>query len=224
MSRAGLLNYDMDPADLDPNGICENQTTPGAANLVLNGALCDLGTALQFDIGDAYSAGIGGVILSFDSAGDINTVNFTITGKDQDGVAVTEVVTGVTTTPVPTTKYYSQITNIAADAQVTSNVFIGTLTAGGLVSKSVGLNHYSANEAVMAVSGKTGTVTFDLQQTFQDLNDPNPSTVTWFDVSSNQTADLAAACTLGATGCRLKFDSYSNGAELQFHVSYNPFR
>lgn len=222
---SGLKKFDIDPADLDDNGVAESQavvvgTTP---NLVLDGALCDLGTAGQFDIGDAYSDGVGGVRLLFDSAGDINTNVFTITGKDQDGNSVTETVTGVTTTAVSTVKYYSQVTAITASIDTTSNVFVGTVT-GELVSKTMPVNKHSQQAAAMAVSGLSGTCQFDLQETYDDLATTTGGNAGWFNVSSNQSADVAATATLGATGVRCKFDSYSNGAELQFHVSYNPWR
>jgi len=220
---AGLKKYDIDPAALDPNGIVENQTTPGAANLVLNGALCDLGTALQFDIGDAYSSGVGGIKLLFDSAGDINAVVFTITGKDQDGVSITETVTGVTTTAVSTTKYYSQVTVIAAGAQVSSNVFIGTVT-GELATRSVPINRFAQTGCGVAVSAKAGTCQFDIQETFDDLESGGTENAAWINVLGNQTADVASVATLNATGVRLIFDSYSDGAELQFHISFNPYR
>ena len=123
----GLHKFDIDPAALDPNGIAESQTVTAGNSLALDGALCDLGTAAQFDIGDAYSTGIGGVRLLFDSAGDINTAVFTITGKDQDGVSVTEAVTGVTTTAVSTTKYYSQVTAIVVSVATATDCFVGTV-------------------------------------------------------------------------------------------------
>ncbi len=220
---AGLKKYDMDPAALDPNGICENQTTGGAANLVLNGTLCDAGTALQFDIGDAYSAGVGGVLLVFDSAGNISGVTFTITGKDQDGVSITEDVTGVTTTAVSSAKYYSQVTVIAADATVASNVFIGTIV-GGMVSRTIPVNSHSQVTPVLAVSGLSGTCVYDLQQTFEDVFRNGPGGASWFNVLDNQTADVSVDATVGTSAVRLKFDSYSDGAELQFHVVYNPYR
>jgi len=220
---AGLKKYDIDPADLDSDGICENQTTPGAANLILNGALCDAGTALQFDIADGYSNGIGGVKLLFDSAGDISTVVFTITGKDQDGVSITETVTGVTTTAVSTGKYYSQVTQIAASAQVTSNVFVGTVT-GELASRTFPINKYSDIACSVAVSALAGTCQFDVQETFDDILQGGSENAAWFNILSNQSADVASVATRGATAVRLIFDSYTNAAELQFLVSYNPYR
>jgi len=218
---AGLTKLDIDPADLDADGIAENQTLGGAGNVVLNGALCDLGTAGQFDIADAYSSGIGGVKLLFDNAGDISSVVFTITGKDENGNAVTETVTGVTTTAVSTTKYYSQVTQIAADAAVATNLFIGTVT-GELATKCIPVNRYSEVGANVAVAGLSGTCQFDIQQSFDNPQDGTTS-MNWFDVSSDQTADVAATAAPGATAVRLKMDSYTNGAEFQFHVNYIPY-
>ena len=222
---AGLKKYDIDPAALDPNGIAETQSPIAGASVTLNGALCDLGTALQFDIGDAYSSGIGGVRLLFDAGGDISTATFTITGKDQDGNSVTEVVTGVTTTAVSTVKYYSQVTGIVVGVATATGVFIGTVT-GEFVSKTIPVNRYSASATSVAVSGLVGTCQFDLEQTFDDMRTVTGDSAAWFVVSSAGTdasTDIATLAALGATGVRCKFDSYTDGAELQFHVSYNPF-
>jgi hypothetical protein len=220
---SGLHKYDIDPAAIDPNGIAESQTVAAASSLALNGALSDLGTALQFDIGDAYSDGIGGVKLLFDAAGDINTAVFTITGKDQDGNSVTEAVTGVTTTAVSTGKYYSQVTEIAISVATATGCFVGTVT-GELVTRTIPVNHYASHEAACAVSGLVGTCQFDLEETYDDMRVTTGDNAGWFVFSSNASTNIAATATLGATGVRLKFDSYTDGAELQFHVSYNPFR
>jgi hypothetical protein len=220
---AGLTKLDIDPAALDPNGIAESQTVTATNSLALDGALCDLGTAGQFDIGDAYSSGVGGVKLLFDAAGDINTAVFTITGKDQDGVSITETVTGVTTTAVSTDKYYSQVTEIAVTIATATDVFVGTVT-GELVTKSIPINRYAQHPAACAVSALAGTCQFDLQETYDNLEADGTENAAWFDFSSDASTDIAATATANATGVRLKFDSYTDGAELQFHVSYNPFR
>jgi len=220
---SGLKKYDIDPAALDPDGIAETQSPISGASVTLNGALCDAGTALQFDIGDGYSAGIGGVKLLFDSSGDINTATFTITGKDQDGNSVTEVVTGVTTTAVSTTKYYSQVTAIVVGVATATGLFIGTVT-GELTSKTIPVNRRSKIAAGVAVSGLAGTCQFDIQETFDDMRTVTGDSAGWFNILSNQTADVGSVATLGASGVRLIFDSYSDGAELQFHVSYNPYK
>ena len=215
-----IRSYDIDPADLDDNGIAESQavvvlTTP---ELVLNGALCDLGTALQFDIGDAYSAGVGGVKLLFDSAGDISTNVFTITGLDQDGNSATETVTSVTTTPVSTTKYYSQVTSITASIDTTSNVFVGTVT-GEFCTPSVTISKKDRLVgATLAVGAVTGTCNFDIQQTFDDTEDTDVTPI-WHAVSTGKTADIVATAAIGVKAARVKFNSYTNGAEAYLYVA-----
>ena len=221
---AGLSDLDIDPADLDPNGIAESQTVAAGSSLALDGALCDLGTALQFDIGDAYSAGVGGVRLLFDASGDINTAVFTITGKNENGNSVTEDVTGVTTTAVSTVKFYSQVTDIAISVATATNCFVGTVT-GELTTPVIALNRYAQSPAAWTVSGLAGTCQFDVQETFDDLTTITESSeLVWNDDVSDESTDQAGILTANATAIRLKFDSYTNGAELQFNVSYNPIR
>lgn len=220
---SGLKNYDIDPADLDPNGIVESQTVTAGNPLVLNGTLCDAGTALQFDISDGYSAGIGGIKLLFDAAGDINTAVFTITGKDQDGKAITEAVTGVTTTAVSTTKYYSQVTVIDITVATATNCFVGTVT-GELSSRTIPINNYSQVPATVAATGLSGTIEFNLQETYENVLADGPTGAEWFNVVSRQTTDVSSQCSFGATAVRCILNSYSNGAELQFKVSYTPYR
>lgn len=212
-----IKSYDIDPANLDPNGIAESQTVTDD-DLALDGALCDLGTALQFDIGDAYSDGIGGVRLLFDAAGDINTAVFTITGLDQDGNAVTEAVTGVTTTAVSTVGYFSQVTVIAVTIAASTDVFVGTVT-GELCTPSVTISNRDRNiGATVAVGAVLGTCNFDIQQAFDDTEDTSITPV-WHAVSAGQTADVAANAAIGAKAVRVKFNSYTDGAEAYFQVA-----
>ncbi len=204
--------YDLDPANVDVDGIAASQTTAGAGNLLLNGALSALGTAGQFDIGDSYSSGIGGVIIAIVSVGDVSTVNFTVTGKDQDGNAITEVITGVTAVPVQSTNYWSQITQIAVDAAVGSAVTVGTVDE--IITRTLPLNWRAGEAATVVVSGLVGTCQFDIDETFDDMS--NNTGFNWSTNLSNQSANVSGLLTLHATACRLKFDSYVDGAELQF--------
>lgn len=210
-------HFDMDPIDVDPDGIAENQTTPGAADLVLNGALADLGGGV-FDVADAgYSAGISGVRIAIDSAGDISGVIFTVYGTDQDGESVTETITGVTTTAVNSTTYWQTITRIAADSAVASNVFVGPINQ--IVSPTIPLNWRDHYPATFAVTGLAGTVQFDVQQSLSDFEtDTDPDDMIWYDSQTDKTANVAGELARYATGCRLRWDSYSSGAELQFQL------
>lgn len=213
--------FDVDPANLDPNGICENQTAALNAALVLNGALCDAGTAGKFEISDTYSSGCGGIKLLFASAGNIGTVVFTITGKDENGITISpaETVTGVATTAVSTVKYYSEITAIGTSAAaVSSNVFIGTV-GGELVTRTVPLNKYAMESSVVAIVARSGIAQFRTQEAFDDLNFVAPADLRWMD----KTGDAALVLTINATAARIVVDSYTDGAEFQAVVSTNPF-
>lgn len=211
------VNYDMDPINVDPDGICENQTTAGAADLVLNGVLCDLnGGTFDVTVG-GYSTGIGGVRIAIDSAGDIHTVIFTVYGTDQDGVSRTETITNVTTTAVNSVIFWKTITRIAADSAVGSNVFVGPIDQ--IITPTLPLNWRLDFPATFDVNTLTGTCQYDIESTLStfDVN-TDPTTLTWFVAQSNKTADLLGELQRYTTGVRLRFDSYSSGAELQFAV------
>ena len=213
--------FDMDPIDVDPDGICENQTTAGAANLVLNGALVDLNPAGAFDVYLAgYSSGIGGVRIAIDSAGDISSVVFTVYGTDQDGVTRTETITGVTTTAVNSVTFWQTITRIAASAAVGSNVFVGPVNQ--VITPSLVLNWRNDYPATFVVSGLTGTCQYDIEETNSELNAAtDPAALSWAVSQSNKSADLVGSLLNYSTAARLRFDSYSSGAELQFSARQN---
>jgi len=209
--------FDIVPADVDTDGIAEAQTTEAAGNLLLNGALCDLGAAGQFDIADSYPAGIAGVKIAIDSAGDISGVTFTVTGKDQDGHPITEDITGVTTTEVQSTNYWSQITQIAADGAVESNVNVGTVDE--VVTNSYPLNWRDTEPATVAVYDVVGTIDFDVDNSFDPPGTPSAG---WFTTAiDDDTSAISGSLTLHARMVRLKVNSYTNGASLRFAVLSN---
>ena len=211
-----MYRFDIDPANVDRDGIAEAQQLGGAGNLTLNGALADLGTALRFDIGDSYSAGCAGVQIGIYSAGNLSAVTFTVTGLDQDGNSATEAVTGPNNSTAETTKYYSRVTTVAAGAAVASDVEVGPVDE--VCSISYQLNWRSPNPATVAVSGLSGTCQYDIDETFDNLLSSGTATINWVTKHSNKTADFVDALTAHATGVRLKIDSYSSGAELQLAI------
>lgn len=214
--------FDIDPIDVDPDGIAENQTTGGAANLVLNGDLSDLGGGV-FDIYAAgYSTGIGGVRIAIDSAGDISSVIFTVYGTDQDGVSRTETITGVTTTAVNSTTFWRTITRIAASAAVGSNVFVGPIDQ--VVTPTLALNWRNDFQASIIVGGLSGTIQYDIEESLSELQGTtDPATLVWSVSQSNKTADLTGSLLNYSTAARLRVDSYSSGAELQFSARQNDY-
>jgi len=224
---SGLNTYDIDPPVLNPDGIAESQTV-SADDLALDGDLCDSGTSAQFDIGDSYGSAIRGVKLVFDAAGDISSAIFTITGQDEYGVDITEVVTGVDTSGVETTNYYSQVTVIAVTVAEAAAVFVGTIN-GAMVGPSIVLNRYSQSGAAVSIAGMSGTMSWSIEQTFDPVAQTGISTsVVWAPPGdtalTTTTANASGALERSATGVRLVINSYTDTAELQFSVASNPYR
>ena len=215
-------HLDVDPIDVDPDGIAENQTLAGAGDLTLNGALCDLNGG-TFDVAvSGYGTGIGGVRIAIDSVGDISTVNFTVTGTNQDGIAITQVLTGVTTTAVESTVYWKTVTQIASDAAVASAVFVGPVDK--VITPTIVLNWRSNYSATMMVTTVTGTLQYDILESLINVTATQDFVGGHFDVSqSNKTAVLIATALLHATAIRLRLDSYSSGADLHFEVRQNDY-
>lgn len=207
--------FDMDPANTSTNGIAQAQTTSGAADLLLNGSQVSGGVWSTTSAG--YSSGVGGVRILIDSAGDISSVIFTVYGTDQDGITRTETITGVTTTEVLSTTFWQTITRIAASATVGSNVNVGTVSQ--VISPTFPLNWRNNYPGTFTVTGVTGTLQYDIEETTGDFTAAtDPSTLTWAVTQSNKSADLASSLLNYSTAARLRFDSYTNGAELQFAV------
>ncbi len=215
---------DMDPPPVDTDGIAKAQTTAGAADLVLNGDQVVGGVWNIYTIvtGGAYSPGVGGVRILIDSAGDVSSVIFTVYGTDQDGIERTEAITGVTTTEVLSTTFWQTITRIAASAQVASNVNVGTVSQ--VVSKTIPLNWRNDFAATFVAGGVTGTLQYDVEETNSALAaNTDPSTLVWGVSQSNKTADLTGSLLNYSTAVRVRWDSYSSGAEMQFSVRQNDY-
>lgn len=213
-----LKSYDFDLPNVDLNGIAEDQTTAGAGNLVLNGALCDVGTAGQFDIGDTYPNGVGGVQIGIESSGNLAGVTFTVTGLDYNGDAQTEDITGPNNSTVESTTYWKRITQIAVDGAVGTNVEVGTVDE--VMSVIIPVNYKAEEPATLIVTGLTGTIQFDVEETFQRTGITVPTV--WDELLANQSADVNDTLTRHATACRVRVDSYTNTAEFQLAVNWGP--
>ena len=155
----------------DPNGICLDQTTGGAGNLLINGALASGGIA-TLDIQRR---------VTLESAANLSAITFTITGTDQEGKPVTEAIAGPNATTTTTTKDFLTITQIAVSAAVGTNVEIGTSAVGG--SQIIPLDQYLTPFNVSLRVEVVGTVNYTVQYTFNDVFDPDsdPTDFIWQD-------------------------------------------
>ena len=198
------IDKTLSPAAAAANNICLAQTTAGAANLLLNGAI-----AGSLD----YAS-----ILSFYSAGNISTVTFTITGTDAEGGAITDTVTGINASTVKGTKYFLVVTSIAASGAVGTNVTVGT-TGRALVSRLSGINTYSPDpyRAELII---TGTATVTLQETFDEISSITSSSLNWYDVAGldSVTTTNHAQGSPGATAVRVQVVSTSSTPTINYRI------
>lgn len=142
----------------DPNGIAEDQTTSGAADLVLDGALVVNGVAI---LPEAQIVGIEG-------AGDNTGIDFTVTGTDADGKTISETIDGLSNDTAVTTAHFKTITLVSADGAVTGNVEIGCASANGGVTKSIPTNWVQNPYTQSLFIDVTGTINATVQHTEND--------------------------------------------------------
>lgn len=204
-----IIEIDIDPIDVDADGITVAETLGGAGNFAITGALAS-GGSVTFDYARQ---------LLQTAVGNETARTFTITGTDRDGRAQVVTMAGVNATTAETTTYWKTVTRIASDGATAGNVSFGTVDE--VTSQTIPLNYYAAEAATVAVD-VTGTVNYTVQQAFQDVESvlSAGNDLTWYDVSAlaAQTADLVSLITHRATAVRLVVNSYSSGAELQMRV------
>ena len=131
-----LARYFQEPTAADTDGICTTQTTSGAADLTLNGALCTtvngnsiyapaLGSVLATTADGAWARKIG-----ITSDGNDSGINFTVTGTDVNGKALEETITGPNSgtvyTTMSTAANFKSVTKIATSGATTGNITVGT--------------------------------------------------------------------------------------------------
>lgn len=206
--KAKHMYFTMETVDVDD--IAENQTTAGAASLSLNGA--DINSDGEWVSQDGMAHQIAG-----ESSSDINTVTFTITGfldKDRRRPA-TDTITGINNSAVESTVYFYIITDISSDATVGSNVHFGAVDEG--VSSTIPVA--STDFPLSLQVDLSGTIDYTVQYTNSDVYNLNKSIV-WYDHDNltTLTANSDAMIESPVTAVRAKVNSYSTGAELNFHI------
>ena len=164
----------------DRDGVCAAQTTSGAANLVINGALHSSNT-INFTTAASLQPR---KVTIFSAGGDVSGVSFTITGTDYLGTALVEIVTGpAADATVTSTNFFNTITQIAAGGAVTGNIEVGsgagqyrptapTMTG---VTKVRFLKYNWSGSKVILTDGINPAATYDGSNYIQvtDSNAPN---------------------------------------------------
>lgn len=161
----------------DDNGIALSQTTAGAANLTLNGALVTGGVAVL----DAPRR----IIIT--SGGNDTGITFTITGTTYGGHTVSETVTGASGAAASSTVDFLTVTQIrASGATSVSGVIAGTNGVAG--SRWVRLDSWADAQTAIQCNA-SGTVNYTVQVTMDDPNSyTNPVAVpdvTWLNTNDS---------------------------------------
>ena len=119
------IEINMDLADVDDDGVFQNQTLGGAGNFTLNGAGVTSG---EWVTPDLFAKKIG-----FTSTGNISGVNFTVSGYQDKNktIAISETIAGPNNNTVETTNYFYSIQSISANGAV------GTNTKAGPVDEAI---------------------------------------------------------------------------------------
>lgn len=135
----------------DANGIFQDQTTGGAADLTLNGALVTSGVASLPLTGKAAIA----QQISIEGSGDNSGISFLITGTDADNRVISEYLAGSNTATATTTTFFLTVTAISSTAAVTGNVEGGWLNTTDVVTSSIAMDYRSSSEALIRVNLST---------------------------------------------------------------------
>jgi hypothetical protein len=207
-----LLRLDLDPANVDTDGLADGITGAGP---------WDAADFVTTDVPDGLAHQ-----LNLTSAANLSAINFTLTGTDADDRAQVEVVAGPNATTVETTKYFKTLTDVEASATLGVN----TLDIGFVdefVSPTIALD-FLRNASSKFFLDVTGTINVDVQFTICDLGDrahyADQEAYKWVEPAAAltaETADSSAIVEVGAgyTGFRVQVNSYTDTAELQLYAT-----
>ncbi len=206
-------SFSFAPITPSANGICLSQTPAGAGNLLLNGALAQSLTLVDFNPRSASTGalptGLASYKIDFTSAGNDSGVNLTITGTDPDGKAQTELLAGPNANTVTSLKYFKTITQIAISGAAAAALTSGINAAGQFVSQSVCLDIYEPYASIAV--DITGTITYHVEKAFERLT--AGEVVNWVPGGlATQTADANVGYNNPTGAVRLRAQSYSTGA------------
>lgn len=111
--------------------VCALQVRTGSGALTLNGSGVDATSTYLLNSPRMTLTGSGFErTISLTSTGNLNSVNFTITGKDIRGNTVTETLAGPNNNTVYTSAYFYTVTSVTVDATVGTAVSVGIGTTG----------------------------------------------------------------------------------------------
>lgn len=195
---------------LDRDGIGVAQQLVGAGDLALAGALASGGVGIM----DTQRR------VGIYSAGNLAARTFTVYGTNDDGIAISEAVTGPNNATVSTVLDYKTVTRVAVSGAVGSDVEVGTTGVGA--TKPIKLNpHISPFSVSLFLKIASGaTVNATVQYTWDNVKAAESyQTATGLNWTSHagmtgKTANADSNLAYPATAVRLVINSGTDAAEL----------
>lgn len=186
----------------DADGYAASQTPGGAGNLTLAGALVTSG------VGTADSA----QPVTITSVADETARTFTITGTGSGNRPLTEAILGANAGAATTTEYFKTVTQIAVDAATTGAVTAGPILANGAATPPCALNFRSDDFAVGLSGELTGTLTWKVQNTMDNVHTSTDGEV-WIDHSAlvSKTVNATGNYQFRARACRGVLTAFTSG-------------
>jgi len=198
----------------DANGVCIDQTTAGAAYLALDGALVVNGVG--YVANDWF-----GQKISIEGTGNNALIDFTISGTDADGTAISEVLAGANNGTATSVLYYNTITSIYASGNIDGDVEIGPLATNGAVSRSLRVNGQQMDFKLgVFVNVVSGTLTYSGQYAYEQPEDEYAisysASADWrtIDGLSALTADGTSNIFYKVQAVRLLISAYTSGSAI----------
>lgn len=151
------ISYVAAPTALDADGACQAQTTAGAGNLVINGALASGGIAT---FGEQQR-------VTLYSAADLRALTFTVYGTSRFGRVISEVITGPNAGTVTTNASFKTVTRVATDGAVGTNVTVGNSNVLETAWMILGTNYPFKGISVELSSG--ASLTYEVQYGVRSL-------------------------------------------------------
>lgn len=212
------IEINMDLADVDDDGVFQNQTLGGAGSFTLNGAGVTSG---EWVTPDLFAKQIG-----FASTGNISGVTFTVSGYQDKNktIAISEQLAGPNNNTVETTNYFYSIQSISAGGAVGTNTKAGPVDEA--ISQIIPIKRSYSDKCERQVGLSfiaTGTINYTVQQTNDDVQSLTDRTFNWLD--SDDTNVVSATASKNSNyiavpqAMRVKINSYSSGAELLIQVN-----
>ena len=212
------IEIKMDLADVDPNGVFEDQTLVGSGYFTLNGAGVTNG---EWVTPDGFAKKIG-----FESTGNLSGVTFIVSGYEDKNktILISEGVTGPNNSTVETTNYFYSIQSIVASGAVATNVEAGPVDEAISQIIPIKRTFSDRNERITGLTFiKTGTINYTVQQTNDNVQSKDDRTFNWLNSDDsnvvNATTSKNSNYTTMPMAMRVKINSYSSGAELLIQVN-----